>query len=59
MLELGVGSHCAETVQMAVRCHINRSQVLQPHPHAAVLPIEAHHYKPCTPFSWFNGQEED
>ena len=49
VLELGMQSHGTEPVQMAVICHLNRSEVFQPDPHAAVLAIEAHHYMPCTP----------
>lgn len=49
MLQLGVGPHGAQPVQMAVMCRLYRSEVFQPDPHAAVLPIEAHHHMTFTP----------
>ncbi|KAL3130578.1 hypothetical protein ABBQ38_008383 [Trebouxia sp. C0009 RCD-2024] len=49
VLELGMGSHGAQPVQMAVISHLYRSEVLQPDPHAAMLPVESHHHMPYTP----------
>lgn len=48
VFELGMGSHGAQPVQMTVICHLYRSEVLQPGPHAAVLPIKPHHHMPYT-----------
>ncbi len=47
MLEFGMDPEGMQLVQMTVILKVHGHQVLWPHPHAAVLPIEAHRHMPC------------
>ena len=47
MLEFGKDSEGKQLVQMTVILKLHGHQVLWPHPHAAVLPIETHRHMPC------------
>ena len=48
MLDLWVGTHGAQSVQMTVVCAVHQTQIFWLDPHAAVLPIESHHHVLCT-----------
>ena len=47
MLELGMDPEGVQLVQMTVILKVHGHQVLWPHPHAAMFPIETHRHMPC------------
>ena len=47
MLEFGMDPEGMQLVQMTVILKLHGHQLLWPHPHAAVLPIETHRHMPC------------
>lgn len=47
MLEFGMDPEGMQLVQMTVILKVHGHQILWPHPHAAVFPIETHSHMAC------------